>query len=214
MALQEGLRGLNPLKAGRRTVGAAGISEIADALLIQEAAGRYAESAWNGEIYTLSSGLVAAPTGTSPLAAGGTPTLALWNPATSGYTAFIRRVGVLTTATGTVSAKAYAIDVGPTATITQATVVLAQKNDCSGLTDGDLVGFSAVALTGSTVLKRLRALNAVGNAVAQTEMPTVAEEIGDSIMLVPGSLLALTVLVAGTANEVIAFIEYAKRRTT
>lgn len=214
MPLLEGLRGLLGSKAGRNTPGAAGISELSAAVLIQEAGGRYGESVWNGEVFTLSSGLVAAPAGTSPLGAAGTPMLALWNPAASGFTAFIRRIGVLTTASGTVSPKGYCIDIGPTAQITQATVTSAIKNDGSGGTDTDLKGFTAVALTGSTALARLRPLNAVGNAVAQNTVFSNAEEIGDAIMVVAGSVLALTVLVAGTANEAIAFIEYAKRRTT
>jgi|SRR5579864_958097 len=214
MPLLEGLRGLLGVKAARSAPGSGGLSELSASILIQEAGGRYAESAWNGELFTLTSGLVAAPTGTSPLAAGGTPVLALWNPASSGFTAFIRRIGALTTATGTVTPKAYTIDVGPTAAITQATVINAQKNDCSGGTDTDLKGFSAVALTGSSALQRLRPINAVGNAAAQNDVFSNAEEIGDAIIVLPGTLLAITVMVAGTANEVIAFLEYAKRRTT
>src|SRR5258706_15709611 len=117
MPLLEGLRGLLAAKAGRNTPGAAGLSEISAAILLQEAGGRYSELCWNGLLYPLSSGLVATPAA-SPLAAGGTAPLALWNPATSGFIAMIIRVAAMTTVQGTVSPKAYAIDVGATAAIT------------------------------------------------------------------------------------------------
>lgn len=215
MPLLEGIRGLFPGRAGRSGPGAAGISELGNAALVQEAAGRYAESVWNGEIYTLPSGLVATPAA-GPLGAGGTPLLALWNPATSGFAAFIRRVGAFWTLGGSTAGKGFGLDVGPTAPITQVTFISGLKNDCSGGQDTDLRGFSAVALTGSSALSRLRPLSGVGGTgTAATPFQSgPGEEIGDAIILMPGTLLAITALLLGTANEAIAFIEYAKRKIT
>lgn len=215
MPLLEGLRGLLGGKGGRNTPGSAGLSELAAAALVQEAGGRYSELCWNGLLYTLSSGLVATPAA-SPLAAGGTAPLALWNPLTSGFLALITRVNAMTTVQGTVSPKAYAIDVGATAAITQATITRGIANYVGASPDNDLQGFTAVALTGSTLLARLRWLHGIGNGVtaASVIQSNGPDEVSGAIILPPGTVLALTAAVAGTANEAAFSIEYAKLRIT
>jgi hypothetical protein len=216
MALIEGITGLFPGKRGRNAPGEVGLSELGQAVLLQEAGGRYTELAWNGLIYTLTSGLVATPAA-GPLGAGGTPLLALWNPLNSGMIAMILRILGAHTATGTVSPKALAIDVGPTAAITQATITRGVANYVGAAADNDMPGFTNVALTGSTALARLRAVagSAIGNAVAQNTVATAfVDEVSGAILLPPGTVMAITALVAGTANEAMAAIEYAKLRIT
>ena len=201
--------GLTPRRRGFGSATAAGTSELTASLLIQEALGRYAEDAWNGILYTVSSGLVATPAA-GPLGAAGTPLLALWNPLNSGYIAVLLRVIVAQTATGTVSPKAYELDAGKTADITQGTVINGVANLVGAPADGDIRGFSAVALTGSSALARLMWLQGAGNAVAQNDVVTFGEDLQGAVILREGALVAITAAVLGTANEAAASITYAK----
>jgi hypothetical protein len=210
MPLTEGIAGLFAGIRGRNTPGAAGYSRLAAAALIQEIGGRYAESAFEGEIYCVTSGLVATPAA-GPLGAGGTPLVALWNPPASGWVGFVRRCGGLWTLTGTTSGKGFEIDQGPTALITAAPNAPGIRTDGSGATDTDLRGFAALALAGSQALSRIRALSAIGGTAAQANVASIPEDLGDAYIVLPGTLFAITAIALGVANEAIGFIEYAKR---
>lgn len=180
---------------------------------IQEVAGRYFSSVVNGEMFTMTTGLVAAPAGISPLAAGGTPMLALYNPLNSNYYALIRKLIGLTTATGTTSPKALAINTGFSANaITQTANIVGLSNFIGAPVDGIMKGFSAVALTGSSILSLFRGLNAIGNTAAQANLNSSGEDVNDEIIVPPGCVIAIVPMVAGVVNEHMAAIQYALRK--
>lgn len=207
MPFLEAIRGLYPKRQSGGD--AAGLSELFKALLTQQTGVDYAELAWNGILYTLSSGLVATPAA-GPLGAGGTPLLAAWNPPQSGFLAIVTRAGAFWTAAGTTSGKGFEIDGGPTNPITQATVIRGAANKIGAQPDNNLVGFSAVALTGSSALSRIRPLSGIANgaAAAFIGQPT-AEDIRGALVIQPGAVAAITALALGVANEAIAALEYA-----
>jgi hypothetical protein len=210
MGVMEGIVGLFPRKRGVNSPGEAGLSELFQSLLVSSLGVDYAELSWNGVLYTASSGLVATPAA-GPLGAAGTPLLALWNPSGTDMIAIITRIFTGVTALGTTSGKGFELDAGKTADITQATTVAAKANAVGQADDGDMKAFSAVALTSSTALARLRWLAAHGNGTAAAFMgqPT-AEDIRGAVILKPGTVAAITAAALGVANEAIASIEYAK----
>src|SRR5437588_1838736 len=138
--LIEGIAGLLARRRGATSPGAIGTSELSVAALVQEAGGRYTELAWNGVIYTLSSGLVATPAA-GPIGAGGTPLVALWNPAGSGFLAVLLRAHAVWSAVGTTSGKGFELDGGSTGVITQATITQAIANYLGAGADSDIKGF-------------------------------------------------------------------------
>src|SRR4029077_4365888 len=110
----------------------------------------------------------------------------------------------------TTSGKGFELDAGATATITAATNGVGRANLVGAGNDGDMQLFTATALTGSTALQRYRPLNGIGNGAADAfaGQPGV-DEVSGAIIMQPGTVIAITALALGVANEAIAALEYA-----
>jgi hypothetical protein len=157
-----------------------------------DAHGRYVESTYQGNVFSLSVSAAAAITAYVGAAAG-TPQIAIWNPAGSGKNAFILQASfgqaVAASAAGTVL---WGIYYGPTAAITQATLTN-PVNQLTLTTGSALKGYTNAALTSSTALTNAFFLGNYYWATAAAAFGSAisAFDVGGSICVPPGSMAAL-----------------------
>lgn len=165
-------------------------SGVTGAQRVTDAHGRYLDAVLAGRVRVLSvvAGAATAYTG----AAGGTPMLAIHNPANSQKYISVLAVSfgsvVAASAAGTVALRVYAgASVIPTGTVTNPRNMLTQV--ASG---GDGVGFVNTALTGSTALSHVLTLNSYYWATAAAAWAAPAFfDIGGLIELPPGNQVAV-----------------------
>lgn len=176
------------------------------AVLVTEQNPRYYQGVYNGNTYCWQTLAAATPTGAVPLAAAGTPIIAVWNPPGSGKNVIILQTSVAVRNVGTtLGLGSFWFSGGPTATITQAASI--PVNMLSMTAAGSIAkAFSAVALTGSTALLSLRPIAGTGynaTVAATVAMGPSIEDTAGGVVVIPGNLLAVTCSVTGgTASTV------------
>ena len=188
-----------------------GVGEFSE-LLVSELQARYYEQAYRGQTF-LTSVAAAAPTAYVG-AAGGTPLIGLWNPASTGKNLVLLRASVAlaaqaTTTLNTTSIRLYG---GPTAAITQATVSV-PLNLLSLTASGSIAkSFLNVALTSSTALTYLESIGSYwwSSAVGTALVPPVAWDYAGSIIVAPGNMIALSPYAALTAATYDAALVWAE----
>ena len=163
-----------------------------------DAHGRYLDAVLAGRTFFMS---LSAATPTAYVgAAGGTPLLAIHNPANSNKIFAVYVVGYAArgqvTAAGTTALALWSgPSVLPTGTVTQPKSALSQAQG------GSAIGFSNTALTGSTALTVALPLNAfhlVGAApVSESNMPSIYD-VGGIVLAVPGNQVAIGVTTVPT----------------
>lgn len=162
-------------------------------VIVSELHGRYYETAYRGNSFTLSVSTAAAITAYVGAAAG-TPQLAVYNPANSGVNVVPIQAGynnvVAASAAGTVS---WALWYGPTAAITQTTLTNPVNNATLNKTGSMTQCFTNVALTSSTALTNAYPLGYYYWATAAGAFqsgPTFVD-INGSFVVPPGCMVAL-----------------------
>lgn len=173
-------------------------SDNTGAQRVQQAHGPYYEAMRSGNCYLLS-GAAAAPTAYVG-AAGGTPLLAVQNPANSNYLLNLLAVGVAGRATASgAGTTGFAVWAGasalPTGTVTP------PRNALSYVADGGGgVGFVNTALTGSTALNLVLPLGSYywATAAAAVIAPTFFDVKG-LVLVAPGNQMAFGATVALTS---------------
>ena len=196
MALNQGNQGQTGKLVGQNVV--ASFGEVGDTL-VSELAPKYYELAYRGQ------GFFAAATNQTATAytggAGGTPILAIWNPAQTGKNLVLAQamMNVYTQASAA-GLTSFQLFVGPTAAITQATVT-SGISTLSGIgAGGGSVGrvFTNVALTSSSALTYFTTIGSYywATAAASNVISPCVFDCGGSIIVPPGSALALAATVA------------------
>lgn len=162
-------------------------------LVVSELHGRYYETTYRGNSFSLSVVTAAAVTAYTG-AAGGTPMLAVFNPTGSGRNLVITKVSVgnvvAASAAGTV---AFGLYFGPTATITQATTT-APIQMATLLASGSIAtGFRNVALTASTAATGVIPVGSYywATAAGAAQVSLAATDLEGSLIIPPGSYAAL-----------------------
>jgi hypothetical protein len=187
--LLQGNQGQTGKQVGQNlTVGLGELSEV----LVSELQPRFYEQAYRGQTFVAS---VAAAAGTAYTgAAGGTPLIAVWNPASSGKNLVLLRAGVAIVVGGSAAGfTPFRLYGGATAAITQATV-LTPTNTGSLVASGSVAkAFANVATTSSTALTFLESVgnHAWYSGVGVIVSPPMEWEHAGSILVPPGSMLAL-----------------------
>jgi hypothetical protein len=189
-------------------VGADGVQEPVRldrtlAQVITQAHGRYGEIVRRGNVYSFATalaGVTAAAGMVSPLAAGATPLLAVYNPSGSGKNLELLFAYAFNVS-GTPAAGPMAYSLGPTALVTA--VGAQPTSNLSGIAQGSVArGFSNSALTGSSALLTVRPafFSQVGTpgAIAAAQPAIYQDELSGSIIVQPGSLVAICPAGAGT----------------
>lgn len=161
-------------------------------LIVSELQGRYFEAAYRGQMFLTS---IAAAGGTAYVgAAGGTPLLAIWNPAGSGKNLILIRASVDVVVGGSAAGFCpFRLYGGATAAITQATTVVPISTLSLTASGSIAKAYQNVALTSSTALTFLEPLGAHAwySGVGVVLSPPLTWEHAGSIIVVPGNMLAL-----------------------
>jgi hypothetical protein len=168
---------------------------------VSEYAPRYYLQAYSGQTF-FTSVAAAAPTAYTG-AAGGTPLIGLWNPATTGRNLILLRasVALATQATTTLNTTSIRLYGGPTAAITQATVST-PVNTLSLAGSGSIAkAYLNVATTASTALTYIESIGSYwwSTAVGTGLTPPVMWDFAGSILVAPGNMIALSPYAALTA---------------
>jgi hypothetical protein len=181
------------------------------ALLATELNPRYYEQAYLGQTFFTST---AAAAGTAFVgAAGGTPLLAVWNPAGSGKNLVLLQamVGVVATATGAGTTQ-FRLYGGATAAITQATV--ATPVSCLSLAASGSVAkaYANVATTSSTALTYITTIGNYYWATAAGAILTepLIQDFSGAIIVAPGNMVAIgavTILTSMTNDAYLLWSE-------
>lgn len=168
-----------------------GFGEFSESL-VSELQPRYYEQAYRGQIFTIgtTAGSLTAYTG----AAGGTPLLAVWNPAGSGKNLVVLQASAAIAAASSVAGNpCFRLYFGPTAAITQATVV-APFSTISGNATGSVAkAYQDVATTSSTALNYLLTLGTYywATAAGAFAMTPLVQDFSGSILVPPGNMIAV-----------------------
>lgn len=169
------------------------------------------EAARLGQLYTIttaSAGTSFTTAGASPLAAGGTAWLALYNPSGSGYNLEIETVTIgLISGTPGVGAQAYNLGCNQTITAAQnATPV----GSLSPLQSGVGRGYTQTALTGSGLLTLVGVSPYAPFAAAAAGVVNVSvvDNINGRFIVAPGCVFAIETTAAGTTHIAVGSITY------
>ena len=164
---------------------------ISGAGRVGDAHGRFLDAVLQGRMFFMS---LSAATPTAYVgAAGGTPLLAIHNPANSGKVFAVAMVGYAArgqvTAAGTTALVLWdGPSVLPTGTVTQ------PKSALSLAQGGSAIGFSNAALTGSTALTLALPLNSfhiVGATVVSESNVSAIYDVGGLVLATPGNQIAI-----------------------
>jgi len=162
-------------------------------VIVSELHGRYYETTYRGNTFTLSVATAAAITAYTGGAAG-TPMLAVYNPVNSGRNFVVLQASyanlVAASAAGTVT---FGLYYGPTAAITQTTLTYPVNNLTLNRVGSSSQCFTNAALTSSTALTNVYPLGQYYWATAAgafTTSPQVAT-IDGSIIIPPGTMISL-----------------------
>lgn len=155
---------------------------------------RYSAMSWSGYTYSLSVSAAAAITAYIG-AAGGTPQIAVWNPAGSGKNLWpiAGNFGNVVAASAAGTA-AWALWYGQTAAITQATLTTPTNQLTLNASGSVAKGYTNIALTASTALANLVPLGSyywATAAGAALVTPAAPIEIPGYVCIPPGSMMAL-----------------------
>jgi len=162
-------------------------------VVVSELHGRYYETTYRGSTFTLSVATAAAITAYTG-AAGGTPQIALYNPANSQKNAVILQASyanvVAASGAGTVT---WGLWYGPTTLITQTTTTAPVNNLTLNKSGSAMVGFTNQALTSSTALTNVYPLGQYYWATAAGAFNTAPQValIDGAIIIPPGTMIAL-----------------------
>lgn len=188
--------GLDNIVVGPRPVADGGVvagrAAKDGSFVAQDGHGRYTETAYRGNVFSLSVAAAAAINAYTGAAAG-TPQIALWNPANSGKIAALLSASfanvVAASAAGTV---AWQLFFGQTAAITQATVTAPFNHSTLNAAGSAMKGFTNVALTSSTALTNAMLLGYYywATAAGAFNSPTNID-LGGLILVPPGCMAAL-----------------------
>lgn len=181
--------------------------------------GDYYEAARLGEVFscsTASAGTSFTTAGVSPLAAGGTAWLAVFNPTGSGYNLEVVQ-STISGISGTpgVGAQMYNFGCSQPITATQnngGTSQVGPLNHLTGQNTGS-VGkcFTQLALTGSTLLSNMRAHPYSPFAAAMAATTPGLEQtdaLYGAVIIPPGCVLAIQTTAAGTAHIAAGSIDF------
>jgi len=158
------------------------------AIVTQDAHARYQEAVVRGNVYTgtaIQITIVAA--NNSPLGAGGTPVVGIFNPTSSGKNAVIWRA-VAATASGTPAAQPFCIwNVIPAPAGITAAGTSGVNNFTFAAAGSQMKLFSNAAWTGSSAATALRPIGGITAVAAGSTNPTVSEETAGEIVVPPGA---------------------------
>jgi hypothetical protein len=179
--------------------------------VIQELHGKYYEATYRGNVFTCSTsaaGTTLVAANLSPLAAGGTPIIGLYNPQSSGKNLVINKVNVavvtLTASTGNIVWN-YALN----QTITAATNGVITSNFLGGSAASVVKAYVNTATTGSTAAIMLRPAFQVQEVSAVGDIFGLAEQdINGDIIVPPGALIALANGISNTTTVLSASITW------
>lgn len=180
-------------------------------LIVSELQGRYYESVYRGQVYTMSTaaaGVNVSAQAISPCSAGGTALMCLYNPLGNLFNAVILRAG-LATVSGTPGGPV-AYNVIPSTTITAAANLTPVNNKTFNASGSSMKGFSNTALTGSVIATMLRTLGGQAAIAVGAGINSVMEEVAGDIILVPGAALILAPVAAGTTHTASCFLTWAE----
>jgi hypothetical protein len=176
-------------------------------LVTSDAHARYNEATSRGNVFTAQAkGVTVVAAMASPIAAGATTLLALYNPASSGKNLVIKKAGVATIS-GTPAGPFYIDALANTGIITQSSVAIL----CAligGAAQSIAKAFSNVALTGSSIATTLRVLGGQAAIAAGAGNNSIDEEVAGAIIVAPGSAIALSAHGAGTSHVVSAYLTW------
>jgi hypothetical protein len=170
------------------------------------------EAALRGNVFTASTaqaGITVASGNISPMSAGGTPHLALYNPWGSGKFASILRVTSVTVS-GTPGAGAFSYNVGWNQIISIAGNITARCNLAGGK-QATCRAISATAMTGSAACVPLRP---IGKATFAGAAAVINPDLGfvdilnGEVVLPPGGLFVICIAAAGTTHVVASSITW------
>jgi hypothetical protein len=179
-------------------------------MTVSELHARYYEQAYAGNAYMVSVSTAAAVTAYVGAAAG-TPMLALWNPAGSGRNAILTKVSignvVAASAAGTAT---FALYIGPTAAITQATVVVPTNMATLQASGSAVTCFRNVALTASTAAANAVAIASYywATAAGAANVTPGPVDLEGSIIIPPGCYAALGGSAALTSATYIGSLQW------
>jgi len=175
---------------------------------------RYGYLSLAGVVYTVSNpaaGVLSAAGNVSPIAAAGTPILALYNPLGSG-----KNLVVIAATAAVFSATASPLDVVLNVVDSQtvtATTNLTPVNTSTLRASGSVaLAFSLVALTGLTAMKMYRALTAAAGAADATAGMNAPgkDDFAGELIIPPGGVVAVATGAAGTAAQILASLTWAE----
>ena len=179
-------------------------------LLISELLPQYSALAQASLLFTtFANAVTLAATHASPIAAGtGTPIISVFNPANSGKNLHVIKMLQATTS-GTPGGPLVWNLIPNPANITAASS--APFNNLSLTQTGSVARcWNNTAVTGSTVGTAFRNAGGPAAALATGSVLTFLEEFKGSIIVPPGSMLALAATAAGTTHIISAFAEWAE----
>jgi hypothetical protein len=173
---------------------------------------RYAYLVLSGLVFTVSNpaaGVLSAAGNVSPIAAAGTPILALFNPANSGKNlVMLAATAVVFSSTAApLSVVLNVVDGQVITAVTNVTPVNALTLKASG---SNASAFSLTALTGSTVMRMYRGLLAAAGAATAGMNQPGKDELAGELVIPPGGVVAVATGAAGTAAQVLASFTWAE----
>ena len=193
-------------KSGQNNCAAGWLNEI----LVSELAPNYSALAQIGLLFsTAATAVTLAATHASPIAAGtGTPIISIFNPANSGKNLHLIKMLQATTS-GTPGGPLVWNLIPNPANITATSA--APFNTLSLSQAGSVARcWNNTALTGSTAGTAFRTAGGAAAAAVTGTVLTFVEEFKGSIIIPPGSMLALAATAAGTTHIISAFAEWAE----
>ena len=174
---------------------------------------RYAATCWSGQVFSVSLG-TAANNSAFTGGAGGTPFLAVWNPAGTGKNVWPIAVSWANTATVTTTAAtvAWALWYGPTAAITAAASTTFPISNLTMQATGSVAkAFVNTATTASTALTNMIPVGSYYNSISATAAGLVSgppSELFGAVMIPPGSMMALGGSLTTTAGTFLAYLAW------
>ena len=178
-------------------------------LIVSELHGRYYETNYRQAVFsTFINALTLASTHATPLAAGtGTPIIGVYNPIGSGKNISIIRVQQATTS-GTPAGPLLWNLVPNPQNITAATNATAYNMATLAQTGSIAKVWNNTAVTGSTAGTAFRNVGGMPAVAATGNVLAYAEEYAGTLIVPPGSMIALVCTGAGTTHVISCYLEW------
>lgn len=178
-------------------------------MLVTELHGRYAAQASRGNLYhaITPSPITVTSNNVSPLAAAGSPILALYNPPNSGRNAAILRHHIATISGTPGGPILWNFALNQSLTLAAANYIAGVPGNLTQASTSACQVIANIAASGALASQLLKIASAIP-AVATSAAFTTAEEEAGTIIVPPGGLLSLAAYAAGTSHVLLASLSW------